>query len=136
MCIYLINRAPKYRKCKLTELKYEIHNITVAVGYYHLHSAIARTRKHCRQYIDLRNSTTLLDLTPKQRTVHPTTVEGTFYSGDMGHTDGPKTDHTVDSHESQLVRNGKGSHGIFCDHNKTELQINNCGDFYRNSQYL
>ena len=134
--VCLPNRAPKYRKRRLTELKNEIHSITVAVGYYHLLSAIARPRKHCRQYIDLRSSTTLLDLTPKQRTVDPTTGEDTLYSGDMGHTDGPKTHHTVDSQESQLVRKGKGSHRIFCDHNKTELQISNCGDFYRNSKYL
>ena len=130
MCIYLINRAPKYRKNKLTELKREIHNFTVAIGYYLL-SAIARTRKNCRKDTDLRNSTTLLDLTPKQRT-----VEYTFFSSDMEHTDGRKTDHTVDLHKSQLVRKGKGSHRIVCDHNNTELQINNCEDFYRNSKNL
>lgn len=107
MCVYLINRAPNYRKRRLTELKNEIHSITVPVGYYHLLSAIARPGKHCRRYIDLRNSTALLDLTPKQRTVDPTTGEDTVYSGDMGHTDGPQTHHTVDSHESQLVRKVK-----------------------------
>ena len=54
----------------------------------------------------------------------------------MEHTDGLKTDHTVDLHKSQLVQKGKGSHRIVCDHNNIELQINNCEDFYRNSKNL
>ena len=132
MCIYLIIGAPKYRKQKLTELENEIDNSMVTVREIIIFSQqFATTRKNCRKDIDLRNSTTLLVLTPKQRT-----VEYTFFSSDMEHTDGLKTDHTVDLHKSQLVQKGKGSHRIVCDHNKTQLQINNCEDFYRNSKNL
>ena len=70
MCIYLIIGAPKYRKQKLTELENEIDNSMVTVREIIIFSQqFATTRKNCRKDIDLRNSTTLLVLTPKQRTV-------------------------------------------------------------------
>lgn len=114
--ISLINRAPKYRKNKLTELKREIHNFTVAVGYYHILQQLLNQEKLQKRYRSNEQHHPL-DLTPRQRTV-PQQQQNTHSSHVTWDAQWTQDRPHGRLTQAQLVQKGKGSHGTFCDHNK------------------